>query len=113
MLLGVVILIVESFFQPVIKQFDFTKYDQIVDLGCGDGTFLSELLKNNKKLNIFASDISDEALSNTKKKLKPYKNVNYIKSDALDVNRWSKKIKINKKTLVCFWFIIHEIFTKK
>lgn len=102
-----------KFFQPVIKQFDFTKYDQIVDLGCGDGTFLSELLKNNKKLNIFASDISDEALSNTKKKLNPYKNVNYIKSDALDVNRWSKKIKINKKTLVCFWFIIHEIFTKK
>jgi len=102
-----------KFFQPVIKKFDFKKYGQIVDLGCGDGTFLNELLKNNKDLDIFASDISDEALSNTKKKLNRFKNVSYIKSDALDVNRWSKKIKKNKKTLVCFWFIIHEIFTKK
>lgn len=102
-----------KFFKPIIKQFNFKKYDQIVDLGCGDGTFLKQILENDKGIKTLASDVSKEALKNTKSNLEDYKNVDYILADALDVNRWSSKIKIGSKVLICFWFIIHEIFKKE
>ncbi len=102
-----------KFFKPVIQKFNFNKYDQIVDLGCGDGTFLKHILKNNKNIRVTASDVSKEALKNTKSNLKDYKNVDYILSNALNINKWAKKIKFGDKVLICFWFIIHEIFSNE
>ncbi len=74
---------------------------------------LTNLLNKHRNLITVASDISEEALKNTRKNLKNFKGVNYVRSNALDVNNWSKKIARNKKTIICFWFIIHEIFNQK
>ena len=45
--------------------------------------------------------------------MKDYKNVDYILSNALNINKWAKKIKFGDKVLICFWFIIHEIFSNE
>lgn len=98
-----------KYFLPTIKKFNFNQYDYVVDLGCGDGTFIETLFKNKFRNIAIASDLSKEAINKSKKRLQSNNNVEYVLSNALDYNKWSKNIKENKKVLVCFWFIIHEI----
>lgn len=43
----------------IIKDFDFSKFTNIMDLGCGEGTFLKSILDNNSHLNGVMFDIPE------------------------------------------------------
>ncbi len=100
------------------KSFEFFKrdeFDVIADIGCGDGEYLSRSIKYFSKADFFASDISQKALIECKKKLRKKTNrITFFKSDAFNVKNWSKilnKITQNKKKkiLITMWYVVHEI----
>lgn len=72
-------------------------------------------VNNNKKIS--GSDLSNIALSETKKKFKN-KKIKLLNSNALNVSKWANWIlknydTENDKILISMWFIIHEISKKK
>lgn len=55
---------------------------RIVELGCGEGLFLELLSKNNPEAEIYGVDMWENILSEAKERLKNFKNVKLIHSDA-------------------------------
>ena len=100
------------------KSFEFFKRDEfdiIADIGCGDGEYLSRSINYFSKADFFASDISQKALTECKKKLKTKtKRISFFRSDAYNVKKWSKilnKLTLNnkKRILITMWYVVHEI----
>jgi len=94
-------------------------FDILVDIGCGDGHFLSAFLRNCPEKKVIGVDISQLAIDVTYKNLKkqyPNSDINMICSDALDIERWSNDIfRISKgqKSAISMWFLLHEISRNK
>jgi hypothetical protein len=106
-----------KFFPKALEFFNKNEFKIIADLGCGNGDYLSKSIKYFNKSIYFASDVSNEAIKETKKNLssKHYgKKINYCKSDAFDVKKWATSLnKLSKskedKILISMWYIVHEI----
>jgi hypothetical protein len=106
-----------KFFPKALDLIKDDDFDIVADIGCGNGDFLSKTISKKPKSIFFASDISSKALSETKFNLKrkfPKKKITYLKSNAIDVYRWSKALnnissKKNQKILISMWYVIHEI----
>lgn len=67
------------------QSFSTNKVLTVLDVGTGCGNIAISLSKNNKKLNVLASDISQKALNLAKQNAKFHKvKIKFIKSDLLD-----------------------------
>ena len=58
---------------------------KILDLGCGDGLFIQELLKSFSPASVTLIDGSTEMLESAKKRLKNKRNINFIKASFQDL----------------------------
>ncbi len=110
----------ERYFPPAIS---FLKrkvsFDVIVDIGCGDGGFLSAFLKEVPGKKVVGIDLSklstEETLRNLKREY-PQLDITVICSDALDVKKWSERVISaagTGKTAIAMWFLLHEISENK
>ena len=72
----------------LIKRFSNNKKDKIIDVGCGKGFLVDNLIDSNYQ-NITLVDISANALEEVKTRIKN-ENVNYIESNVLDFSTDSK-----------------------
>lgn len=75
----------DHFYKEVAKLIPVRHHLQILDLGCGTGLEIDEILKVNKNIRITGLDLSKNMLSILKEKYKEYPEIlNLIKSDYLD-----------------------------
>ena len=72
----------------LIKRFSNNKKDKIIDIGCGKGFLVDNLIDSNYQ-NITLVDISANALEEVKSRVKN-ENINYIESNILDFSTDSK-----------------------
>ncbi len=111
----------KKFFPNAIELVKKENIGLIADIGCGDGNFLSQISKKFPKAPIFASDLSNIAVSAAKRRLSkclPKNKKKYLVCDASNVKKWSKeinkiKIKSGSKILISAWYILHEISNHK
>ena len=106
----------QRYFPPAISFLKRkTKVDVIVDIGCGDGHFLSNFSKNVPGKEIVGIDLSQIAIDVTYKNLTnqfPSQRITMICSDAFDIKKWSnslKKVAGDRKIAITMWFLLHEI----
>jgi len=107
-----------KFFPEALKMLKDTNIETIVDIGCGDGNFLSKIIQGFDVANVVPVDLSQIALDQT------VDNINSltadcdlcpIRSDAFDVELWSSKLlnnyggKINNEIVISVWYVVHEL----
>ena len=108
-----------KFFQKGISRISkiFGEINTHVDIGCGDGQYLSLLnnkVKNKQLIGIDLSKISVvETLLNVRKNSKNNNTIEAFQANAFDlkyIHRKLNKLNINKDSniLFTFWFILHE-----
>ena len=108
------------YFPPVVS---FMKrkleFDVIVDIGCGDGHFLSTFIKSVPGKKVVGIDLSSLSTETTQKNLKeeyPDLDLTVVCSDALDVNKWGQevlRVAGDGKVAISMWFLLHEISRTK
>jgi|SaaInlStandDraft_3_1057020.scaffolds.fasta_scaffold17061_1 hypothetical protein len=106
-----------KFFPEALKMLDNAKLGTIIDIGCGDGFFLSSVVDKFPDVDIVASDLSQIALEQTVlnlNKLNNSLNITTILSDAYDVKKWAteflnKNTKIQDNIVISIWFVLHEV----
>jgi SAM-dependent methyltransferase len=106
----------QRYFPPAIS---FLKrkatFEVIVDVGCGDGHFLSAVLRSipdKKVVGIDISNVSTEAAYKNLVDQYPEQDVKMVCSDACDVEKWSGAIGCvggTEKVVICLWFLLHEV----
>jgi SAM-dependent methyltransferase len=106
----------ERYFPPIIS---FLKRkvecDVIVDIGCGDGQFLSNfsaVMSDRKVVGIDISRLSVEKAYKNLREKHPQLDIAMVCSDALDVKNWSKEVHSKAgtgKIVIAMWFLLHEI----
>lgn len=110
----------QRYFPPIIsflkRKIDF---EVIVDIGCGDGQFLSAFLRDmpgKKVVGIDISELSTEAAYKNLREQYRHQEVTMVCSDALDVKRWSQEVfrtAGSRKVIITMWFLLHEISRNK
>jgi len=95
-----------------------TEFDVIVDIGCGDGSFLSTVLKaipDKAAIGIDNSPLSVQMTQENLRREHPGREINIVCSDAADTASWGRQLKEiagKKKLVISMWFLIHEISQK-
>ena len=96
-----------------------TVFDTLVDVGCGDGQFLSTFLKEVTGKKIIGVDLSSLSTQTTYKNLRaqyPGLDLTTFCCDALDVKKWSQEVlrfAQGGKVAISMWFLLHEISRNK
>jgi len=94
----------------------------LIDVGCGNGTFIKSVLKHASDCQVIGVDISRQALEEAEKNIRAeHKNaaLKTILSDGREVSRWlgegmdAHKSKKTKSLVITMWYLIHEISQKK
>lgn len=91
------------------------EFDALLDIGCGDGKFLSSVLKTVPGKAALGVDFSPVSVEITQKNLRrefPQNEVEIVCADAFDIQSWGPKVKHaagGKKIAISMWFLIHEI----
>jgi SAM-dependent methyltransferase len=108
------------YFPPVISYIKRKlNIDLLVDIGCGDGQFLSAFIKSIPDKKIVGIDLAQLAVESTIKNIKqifPKQDIATLCCDAVDVNKWGKEVlsiagKAN--VIISMWFLLHEISRAK
>jgi len=106
----------KKFFQPSLDLINLKKVNNILDIGCGDGTFLNTVKKANSKINILGCDLSIVSINQTRSRLlfEGKKKHNIFQSNGNDILSIKKKlkknkIKLDKNSVISLWFLLHEI----
>jgi len=95
-----------------------TQFDVIVDIGCGDGKFLSTVLKAVPGKAAIGIDNSPVSVQMTQENLRhehPGREIDILCSDAADTTDWGQKLKQivrSRRLAISMWFLIHEISQK-
>lgn len=104
-----------KFFPPAIEHLRTRNVETIVDLGCGDGQFLESVIEAFPEVRVFGVDLAQRCVDVTRDHLK-YQfsgvEVTTVKSDAMDVDKWSAILHqrpVNGTIVISMWFLIHEI----
>ena len=107
------------FFQPINYINSKLEYNSVIDLGCGNGHFINEVLKKKNNLKIVGIDLSEDSVKTCKKNIgNNIKKNNYkiFKADISKVKLWKSKISNfvkNSQPLISLWFMLHEISDHK
>ena len=106
-----------KFFPEALKMLDKTDIGTIIDIGCGDGYFLSKIIENFNVVDVVPVDLSQIALDQSVKNINSLTvecDICPILSDAFDVELWSSKlpnhyVKKNKEIVISVWYVVHEL----
>ena len=91
------------------------QFDTLVDVGCGDGHFLSTFIKEVPGKKIVGVDLSSLSTKTTDQILRnkyPEINLTTVCCDALDVKKWSQeaiRVASGGEVAISMWFLLHEI----
>ncbi|MFI3227386.1 MAG: P-loop NTPase fold protein [Clostridia bacterium] len=100
----------------LIDRVDFTKYSNLLDVGCGNGKTTLELLRKNPNLKIDAFDMSRKQIDVAKKHLVEQnlseKQVNFFVQNALDLNSVNKYDIIFSNATLHWVLPAEEMYTK-
>jgi hypothetical protein len=105
------------YFPVALKMLDKTKLGTMIDMGCGDGFFLSSVVERFPGVDIVASDFSQIALDQTVlnvNKVDNSINITTILSDLYNVEKWAsefleKNKQVKENIAISIWYVIHEI----
>lgn len=106
---------VKKFFEPSLEMINLKNVKTILDIGCGDGTFLNTVKKSNSQINLLGCDLSKESVKQTKKKLKfQNRSKNIFRVNGANILEIKNKAKLSKYTIdqnsiISLWFLLHEI----
>lgn len=103
-----------KFFEPALNKIDLSTKKFVLDIGCGDGTFLKSVMKRNQKIGILGCDLSKESVRQTKKTIKLKKNnlifnLNGSKVSEIKNILTKNKIDLDEDSIISMWFLLHEI----
>lgn len=103
---------VRKFFPPVLDWIRRNAIDRIVDLGCGDGTFLTETLAIRPELHATGVDLSPVSTGMTAERLSTASDLRTVTCSAFAVDTWAATAnRTSGRCLITMWFLLHEIHT--
>lgn len=90
---------------------------KIIDIGCGNGTFLKLVLENFSDCKLIGVDISEDALKETAKNIKTDfedANVETILCNGRNVSNWLPSVIVRNDStddtvVITLWYFLHEI----
>jgi SAM-dependent methyltransferase len=102
-----------KFFEPALRLVDPSGIEAIIDLGCGDGTFLElAAAAFSDSGQIVALDLSPEAVTAAARRLSERGftgGISEIVANAGDIAGWSSHLPAARgRELVSAWFVLHE-----
>lgn len=100
--------IVKSFYVHFIKK---NRKKSVLDLGCGDGVIIYELLKADSSISATLLDGSHDMLKKAKERLKEFENVRYVNASFQEIMR--KNILDGTYDLVVSSLAIHHLTMKE
>jgi SAM-dependent methyltransferase len=102
-----------KFFPAALALTETRVFATVADIGCGDGTFLELLLRQQHRARAIAVDISATAVESANRRLTtalPARNVSTLVADGRDVASWATGLAVaDEPQLVSMWFLVHEI----
>ena len=107
------------FFQPINYCNSKIDYNSLIDLGCGNGHFINEVLKRKRNIKVVGIDLSNDSVKTCSRNISKYIKKNkfkVFKADISKVKLWKSKISKflkNTKPLISLWFMLHEISNHK
>jgi cyclopropane fatty-acyl-phospholipid synthase-like methyltransferase len=101
----------ESLFFPLANQIMKQKgYKRVLDLGCGDGTFLLKLCEMDPEVSCLGIDIAPEAVEEGKQKIQQAGLQNRIQLFAEDISKIQELPEpLRKVDAATIFFILHEL----
>ena len=96
-----------KFFPAALDLLDREDWRNLVDLGCGDGTFLSLARERNPSARLFGVDLSPIAVSEADRHLAAI-GFQSVVCSAQDVAGWSAMVPEAGSTVIAMWFVLHE-----
>lgn len=90
-------------------------FDVLVDIGCGNGGFLSafmDTVPGKKAIGVDISPVSVDESAKALSKRFPDRFLSTVRADALDVERWSRQVielAESRPIAISMWFLLHEI----
>ena len=89
--------------KPLIEHYNLKSGDKILDVGCGKGFLLYEMIKILPGLKVTGIDISKYAIENSKLEIKPYLQIGNAVELPYDDNSYDLVISLNTiHNLLCF-----------
>jgi SAM-dependent methyltransferase len=88
------------------------RFEVVVDLGCGGGHFLRELVKAIPGTAVVGVDLSPVSLRAAEESLGSESDVTTVCADAFDVDEWSIPAHAaagNRAVAITMWFLVHEV----
>jgi Putative methyltransferase len=104
----------KKFFPAVWEMFNGAHPSALIDVGCGDGQFLTNACTEWPDVSIAAVDLSPIAVETTLKQLETFgrKNVVGIVESGVNVAEWiahlPETLKADSPLVVSMWFVVHE-----
>ncbi len=100
--------ILKSFYMHFIAN---KSNNSVLDLGCGDGIVIYELLKNDNSLEATLIDGSDDMLNQAKDRLKEYRNLHFIRASFQDILNYN--INLKSYDFIFSSLAIHHLTTEE
>jgi hypothetical protein len=101
-----------KFFSPALRMLEGRSFPFVVDLGCGNGQFLREVMHAQLSPKLGGVDISNVAVTATTANLGAAKSdvcLHTVKGDACAVEMWSDYLPwYGEAGLFSLWFVLHE-----
>ena len=101
-----------KFFPPALEILSDLQPDTVIDLGCGDGTFLSLAMDRLPQANAIGVDLSEVAIAEAETRLTG-RPVNFTTCDASKIDEWSRVVPRSHRPVVVMWFVLHEFAQKQ
>jgi Methyltransferase domain len=105
-----------KFFEDAFQMLGDESYQMIVDVGCGDGKFLSGCMRIFPAAKLLAVDLSSTAVDQTMHRIlheEPARQIEGVVANGADISAWASGIdraaESGARTLISCWFLIHEI----
>jgi 2-ketoarginine methyltransferase len=104
----------KKFFPAVWEMFHGARPSALIDVGCGDGQFLTDACSEWPGVSIAAVDLSPIAVETTRKRLETFgrKDVVGVVESGINVADWTAhlpaKLKASSSLVVSMWFVVHE-----
>jgi SAM-dependent methyltransferase len=104
----------KKFFPAVWQMFNGTRPSSLIDVGCGDGQFLTDACNEWPDVSVAAVDLSPIAVETTLKRLETVgrKDVVGIVKSGASVVEWiahlPESLKTGSPLVLSMWFVVHE-----
>jgi SAM-dependent methyltransferase len=111
--LGSGLLHAKKFFPVAYDMLSASRIKRLIDIGCGNGEFLSGIVARHKHVQIFALDLSKVAVAAMLQRIRAKAPSVYgLVANGRDVKAWSARIPpCRGKTVISMLYVVHE-FTK-